>query len=362
MTNNYLKITCIIHSLPIGGMERVMSILLNDFSARNGVRVDLILIGRERNVVFDLNDSVRIHRPDFKFDNNKRNYHTLKTLIFLKKTVKEIQPDTILSFGEMWNNLVLIALSGLKSPVFISDRSQPDKNLGRLHNILRNKFYPKAAGFIAQTKYAAQNAARNNWNDNIIVIGNPIRQVEHKVPEKKDKILLSVGRLIRTKHFDDLIRVFAALDVPDWKLIIIGGNAKNIDMLSPLKQLVKDLDVEERIELTGEIRNVEEYYRKASLFVFPSSSEGFPNVIGEALSHNLPVVAYNCVAGPADLIIPEKNGFLVETHDHKDLAEKLRLLMEDDSLRDEFSKRAPGSVSRFSEKEIANQFFKFITQ
>lgn len=64
-----IKITCIIHSLNIGGMERVMSILLNDFAQRENVEVSLVLIGRNRNIDYDLNKNIRVFKPKFKFDN-----------------------------------------------------------------------------------------------------------------------------------------------------------------------------------------------------------------------------------------------------------------------------------------------------
>ena len=261
----------------------------------------------------------------------------------------------------MWNNLVLLALSGLNYPVYISDRSQPDKDLGKLHNFLRRRLYPGASGFIAQTTYAANNAKKNGLNTNIKVIGNPIKQISLPSIPDREKIVLSVGRLIKTKHFDDLIRMFVSLDMPDWKLVIIGGNAKNQDQLTELRQLIKQLNAEDKVALTGEISNVEDYYKKASVFAFSSSSEGFPNVIGEALSYGLPVVAYDCVAGPADMIAHEENGFLVKTHDHEDFSQKLRLLMENSELRENFSLKATQKTTRFSKEEVAEQFFKFIT-
>jgi glycosyltransferase involved in cell wall biosynthesis len=57
------------------------------------------------------------------------------------------------------------------------------------------------------------------------VIGNPIRNWPRD-EEQKENIVLSVGRLIKTKHFDDLIRMFVELNVPGWKLMIVGGDAK----------------------------------------------------------------------------------------------------------------------------------------
>ena len=94
MKNNKrkLKIVCIIHSLGLGGMERVMAILLNSFAQRKGVEVSLLLIGRDRNVSFELVDNIQVYQPDFTFNPQQRNLSTMKTMRFIRKRVKEINP------------------------------------------------------------------------------------------------------------------------------------------------------------------------------------------------------------------------------------------------------------------------------
>ena len=72
-----MKITCIIHSLAIGGMERVMSLLLNDFVQREHIEVTLLLIGRDRVVEFNLDKNIKIIKPKFTFDHTKRSWSTL---------------------------------------------------------------------------------------------------------------------------------------------------------------------------------------------------------------------------------------------------------------------------------------------
>ncbi|MFC4871577.1 glycosyltransferase [Negadavirga shengliensis] len=355
------KITCIIHSLGIGGMERVMAVLLRHFGREEDLKVDLILIGKKREVAFALPDSIRIHRPAFKFEAYGRSRATLKTMYFLRKKVRDIKPDTVLSFGEMWNNLVLLSLAGLPYPVFISDRSQPNKHLGRFHNFLRDRLYPGAKGYIAQTQQAARIARDQKWNRNIKVIGNPVRNIKKSAFQQREKIVVSVGRLIATKHFDALIRMFVEIDEPGWQLIILGGNAKNKDLLSELNQLVKTLGAESKVHLAGEVKNVEAYLNRASVFAFASSSEGFPNAIAEALSAGLPVVAYDCVAGPSDLIEDGENGFLVKTHDQHDFKAKLQTLMRDNGLREKFSKRTGLKLHPLTADRIAADFLTFIT-
>lgn len=341
-------------------MERVMSILINDFASREGVQLDLILIGRERKVLYPLPSTVQVHKPAFVFNNKLRTWHTVKTLLFIRKKVEEIQPTSILSFGELWNNLVLLSLTGLNVPIFISDRSQPNKDLGRLHNFLRNKLYPRAAGFIAQTAIAADIASKNHWSKNIRIIGNPIRFIDPGKFEQREKIVLTVGRLIPTKHISELIDLFLSIDAPDWKLQVIGGNAKNMDLLKELNDKVKSLKADRKVEFLGPVSNVEVYYKKASIFAFTSSSEGFPNVVGEALSARLPVVSFDCVAGPSEMIEDGENGFLVTVKDFDTFKIKLALLMQDEQIRGKFAENSHLKLERFHQSQICDEFFEFV--
>lgn len=341
-------------------MERVLSQLIGFLANRDRFEVHVVLYGKTREVVYPLPGNVVVHRPKFVFSDERRTWHTLKTICFLRNIVKSLAPDRIMSFGEYWNNLVLLSLFGLPYPVFVSDRSRPDKNLGRLQNALRNRLYPTAAGFIAQTRQAQAVALRRRWNDNIRVIGNPIRMITDDPAVAREDIVLSVGRLIRTKHYDRLIRLFAGLDVPGWKLVIVGGDAQRQNQMAELRALVDMLGVTNRVSLEGNQADVDAYYRRARIFAFTSSSEGFPNVVGEALSAGLPVISYDCVAGPAEMIVDGENGFLVPVFEDDLFARKLRLLMEDTGLRERMATKARPRVERFSVEAIGEQFLEFM--
>ena len=359
-----LKITCIIHGLGLGGMERVMAILLNSFAKKREVEVSLLIIGKSRKIEFEISKKIKVYVPDFEFDPQQRNLSTLRTMRFIRKRINEINPDKILSFGEYWNNLVLLSLYGLKYPVYISDRSQPNKNLGKLQNKLRDVLYPKAAGYIAQTEKASKIAFQKNWSNNIVVVGNPIIQVSEpkSTATAKENIILTVGRLIPSKHIDELIQIFKNSNPKGWKLVVVGGNSKNLNLLEEYRQLVIDLQLEDRIQLIGATSHVADYYKKARIFAFTSSSEGFPNVIGEAMSYGLPVIAYDCTAGPSDLIVDGETGFLIPERDQQVYIKYLKKLMDDSQLRHTQGLRALEKIKEFDAEIIAEKFFSFITK
>lgn len=357
------KLCLVIPSLQAGGMERVMSELVHCFAAREELKVHLVLYGISREIFYPIPDNILIRIPRFRFNNKWRLWYTVKTMLFLRATIKKIKPDSILSFGEYWNSFVLLSLLGLKYPVFVSDRSQPDKSLGWFHDTLRQLIYPTARGIICQTERAKEIFLTRNKHSNIAVIGNPIKDLKPiSETTQREKNVLMVGRLIKSKHQDKLIEMFAKVSLPDWKLIIVGyDHLKQHNMLR-LKELAINLGIDHRVVFMGKQENVEEIYLESSIFAFTSSSEGFPNAIGEAMSAGLPVVAFDCVAGPSEMITDGHNGFLIPLFDFRQFEERLAALMNDESLRAKLGSNAKESIKKYSSETICKAFYKFVLQ
>jgi glycosyltransferase involved in cell wall biosynthesis len=355
------RICILVHSLHAGGMERVVAELIHRFSHKKEAEIHLILYGIKRDIFYQLPQNIKIHKPNFEFNNNLRLISTIRTFYSVRKIITKINPTTILSFGEIWNSFVLISLLGKSYPIYITDRCQPNKSLGKINDFLRVILYPKATGIIAQTETAKEIYFEQFNHKNIIVIGNPIRKIEPIEFVQKENIVLSVGRLINSKHHDELIKLFVSLNKPEWKLIIVGDDAIKQQNMVRLKTLITELNADQQVFLAGKQTDVDSYYLRSKIFAFTSSSEGFPNVIGEAQSAGLPVVAFDCIAGPSDLIQNEQNGFLIPLFNYQMFATKLNLMMEDAELAESMGSRAKQSVQKFESNIISEKFYQFIT-
>lgn len=349
----------VIHSLQAGGMERVMSELVNYFAATKKYQVHLVLYGIKREVFYSISKDIIVHKPSFEFNNSKRLISTLKTIHFLRKKCKEINPISVLSFGERWNNLVLLALLGSNIPVFVSDRAQPDKPLGFKDDTLRKWLYPTAKGVVVQTSKALTIFQKMYKQSNFKVIGNPIRAIENQNYTKENYVLM-VGRYIQSKQQDALIRIFAKVNAPNWKLILLGYDHLQQSNQANWEKLAEDVEIKDKVIFTGKQANVEEYYSKSKIFAFTSKSEGFPNVIGEAMSAGLPVIAFDCVAGPSDLITNNTNGYLIPLNNEELFVQKLQYLIDNQSVREDFGKNAKNSMAQFELNYICKQYEEFI--
>lgn len=352
------KIILLLPSLHAGGMERVMAELANYFAENKDLRVHLILYGKKPELFYSVNNNIRLHvRKSSKADkSNILNF--IEIFRYIRRTVRKISPDAILSFGTQWNNLVLLALSGLKYKVFISDRGSPERKYQFPQEHLKTFLYPLAAGIIAQTKIAEEMLRRRFPKQKIQTIDNPIRQIEGF--RRKENFILSVGRLINSKHHERLIKIFSQVAAPEWKLVIVGGNALKQSNFKKLQKSIHKLGLDKRVMLEGEKTNVEDYYLRSKIFAFTSSVEGFPNVIGEALSSGLPVVSYDCIAGPSEMIKNGYNGYLISVFDDKAFTKHLQILIDQEDLRKQMSLNSKQINRRFSVESIGDNYLNFL--
>jgi GalNAc-alpha-(1->4)-GalNAc-alpha-(1->3)-diNAcBac-PP-undecaprenol alpha-1,4-N-acetyl-D-galactosaminyltransferase len=354
------KIVIGVHSLATGGMERVASVLLSELSKVDGLELHLILYGRRRDLFYSLAPGVITHLPDFVFSDYSRPVATLKTIFFIRDSLKKIRPDAVFNFGEKWNNLVLGACLGAGLPIFVSDRCQPDKKLGFLHETLRRLLYPRAKAVIAQTAFAEHVYRKMMPNARYQVIPNPIVIPPEVEAIKREPLILSVGRLIETKHHDRLIKIFHRRRDRNWKLAILGDDPLGGKTRDRLLELCDSLGEIENVALPGTVSDVAPWYRRASIFAFTSSSEGFPNALAEAMSYGLPCVAYDCVAGPRELLGLSTYGFLVDLFDDQSFLERLDRLVASEALRRDLGGIARMSMSRFASDQIAQMYLQLL--
>lgn len=156
----------------------------------------------------------------------------------------------------------------------------------------------------------------------VITIANPSPfPLQDHVPSLEYKNILCVGRLTYQKGFDLLIPAWAKIAhiLVGWKITIVGTGEDE----KMLKQMAIDYKVDQSIDFVGQQNNMDQFYRKSSFFCMSSRFEGLPMVLLEAQSYGLPIVAFDCDTGPAEVIENGKNGFLIEKENIKLFSENI---------------------------------------
>lgn len=349
-------IALVIPALNIGGMQRVASILANHFSEQAHHAVHLIKLTKGSNG-FSIQENVTLHEPDFNYKEYPKIIRTIKTVIFLRRKIKKIKPYSILSFGDRYNAFTILSNLGLGINIYISNRMNPKISNGLFIDTMNKLLYPFAKGIIAQSNLAKMVFEKKYHKKNITVIGNPFHLPQsYNDDEKRRNLIINVGRFDDQKNQNLLVKYFIDINPDDWGLLFVGDGRKQEQVM----KLVMDSKEDNRIKFIDHTTNIEEFYAKTKIFAFTSTSEGFPNALGEAMAAGCACLSFDCEAGPSDLIDDGMNGFLIPVGDHAHYKQKLQLLMDNPALRQCFGKKAQEKMQQFTVEKIAQQYLDFI--
>jgi glycosyltransferase involved in cell wall biosynthesis len=155
----------------------------------------------------------------------------------------------------------------------------------------------------------------------------PQQAILRRAPENRTPVLLTLATLTRRKGHDTLIAALATIRHLDWRARFVGGAEFDPEWANWLKNEVARLDLAERVEFVGSVKDPVQELTNADLFVLPSRFEGYGMAFAEALAFGLPVVAGRAGAVP-DLVPPDA-GILVPPDQPDALADALARLLTD---------------------------------
>lgn len=160
--------------------------------------------------------------------------------------------------------------------------------------------------------------------------------------------ILYVGWMLATKGVWELVKAWSGTRSIPSRLVLIGPG--DVKLLGALRQFAEVCGMGDRIEIAGEMEHAEvmERIRNADIFVLPSYTEGFPNVILEAMSCGKAIVATPVGAIPEmlDAGVATPCGLLVPPREVEPLRIALETLLSDSNLRQELGSRARAKVER----------------
>jgi glycosyltransferase involved in cell wall biosynthesis len=167
-----------------------------------------------------------------------------------------------------------------------------------------------------------------------------------------ETMILSAGRLAEQKCFADLLTAFArvASRRPDARLVIAGEGPER----PRLEELLRSLELGDRARLLGNVDELPELYGAADLFVLPSSYEGFPFALLEAMAAGLPVVATR-FGGADELVEDGVDGRLAPVADAGGLAAAIEDVLADSERMASMAASAGSKARRFSKARMVEE-------
>ena len=175
------------------------------------------------------------------------------------------------------------------------------------------------------------------------VIDRQLMKRQLGIPEKSF-IVLSVGELNENKNHATVLKAISKSKYHDIYYVICGEGTERENLC----RLAEKLNMKDRLLLTGQKENVNEFYKLADAFAFPSKREGLGLAALEAMAAGLPIITSN-KNGINDYAEQNKTGFMCEPEDVDGFCKAIETMVEDEKLRQKFAAYNIKKVKAFSQ-------------
>ena len=312
-----MKVSIFLPSLAGGGAERMALNLIHGLLEKE-VNVDLVVASLSGELANNLPDQLNLV--------NFATEHVSRALFPLIRYLRKEKPDILFSGIDHANIVaILAALFSFTKVQRVISVHQVGTSFRRIHtgfkeNLVQSlsKFIFPMAHKIVAVSLGVKADLVQNMNiprDKVVVIGNPIlsenvfswlADTEHE--KELEPRIVAIGRLSKEKDFETLIHAFYLVNqsLPSQLVIYGEGQERNA-----LELLSGELGIQNRVKMPGFQRDIFSVLPLARVCVLSSLTEGFGNVIVEALACGVPVVSTDCPVGPREILMDGEYGKLV---------------------------------------------------
>tara|TARA_B110000908_G_scaffold171434_1_gene234184 strand:+ start:8105 stop:9250 length:1146 start_codon:yes stop_codon:yes gene_type:complete len=377
------NISILINSLEGGGAERVVTHLIKYLSSKN---LNVILVLISDNILFDIPKGVKVLYLKKAVANETviLKFLQIPWLAYKYSTLlRKNQISVSISFLARSNyiNIISGVFAG-NSRRIISERSFPSQQYGdasiqsKVNNFLIKKLYPKAHLIISNSLGNAKDLEMNYkiQRSNIQTIYNPIdiQEINNTAPlnnfmNSNFINFISVGRLDTAKNHSFLIDVIDKLDRENVRLYIFGEG----ELRESLNEKIQKLNLSNQIFLMGFTPNPIQYMKVSDAFLFGSKSEGFPNVLLEALASSLPIISTNCKSGPNEILFNKiieidsfkvsELGILVPLDNVSEYVKAVRFFLDNRELFFNFEIKGQKKIVNYTFDKVLEEYYKCLT-
>ncbi len=339
-----------------GGIARVTSIIAEQLQNNPQYNIHIISYVNTKSNGYGWSSSLKFHSL---FQDRK----PLKKRIFsgaykLNRIITQNNIEILVSCGALFGPLGLLGTMLSKTKHIYWDHSNFFQDGDHRFELQGKKITARFADAVVPlTKTDEKNYSEHSAAKRIIQIYNPIDIQLFDNPKaynNKAKRIISVGRLGYQKNFLGLVDV--AKEVlkahPEWEWHIFGKG----DEERSIKDKIRNEGIQNNLILKGHSSNLYEGYNDYAFLVMTSRYEGFPMSLLEGMAKGLPLISYDILTGPNEIIKEESNGFLISFEDKKGMAQKIITLIENQELRQKMSHNQVALLNEFKLEKIIGQW------
>ncbi len=339
----------------IGGAEQVCASLANEFCKRHEVYIYSLNAVNEV-IPYTFDERICFHRGTNKEE--RLRIQIQRNFMPFIKFVKENKIDIVLLVGNYPALIVSLTRFFTKAKYVYCD-----------HGALINQWKQKditlirfVDAFLAHKIVTLTERTKEDYHQKFHIpykklecIYNWVEMPEENVKyETESKKILSVGRFGKEKGYDLLVEVAEKVKTKheDWSWDIYGDG----ETFTKIQRMIQQKNLEGFVHLKGNALNMKELYPNYAFLVLTSYREGLPLVLLEAKANKLPVISFDILTGPREIINDQEDGFLVEPYDTDMMADKIHTLIENAELRQAFSKNTEKNIEKFSKDRITKEW------
>ena len=274
----------------------------------------------------------------------------------VRALAREVDPDVVLVVNSSrWALEFCAPLRETPYPVILSERGSPPYCICALWKSRRlHELAVWNVDFLHMLMPSYPEALPPELRERVRVISSltleAARSASPAVPDASGGwTLLYTGRFSPEKQLPLLVRAFALLAprFPQWRLRLVGEGPER----GAIEAAIREAGIDDRVELPGHTAGPEhlcEQYAAGHLYCLPSSFEGCPLALREAMAHGLPVVGFAGCSGTNEIIIQNRNGLLAPEMTDRSLADSLEQLMADGRRREALGAAGRQDVKRYA--------------
>lgn len=279
-----MKIIHIITTLESGGAERMLANLVNYDDENEHIIITIF----QANIHYEINKNIEIIELNLK--NNIVN--RLKMIMLIQKHIYKVKPNIVQSW--MKSNFIapILKIANPKTKFIMNFRHGVNQKYNIVSKFFMKKYMNLADGhiFVSNSSLKEFKAIGLKFENSVVITnGFTKRDYNYHFDLNKDLIFGYVGRFNNIKNQEFLIKEFNEFAVNKNVRLILAGRGlayeKFADYIS--------IENKNKFIWKGEVSNPFKIYSTIDALILTSKSEGFPNVIGEAMSIGVPVISTN---------------------------------------------------------------------
>lgn len=338
-----------------GGTERVSVMIANALAEKKKYKIIFLsLVEQSKHPFYEIHPEIQRYALGNKWIQPGPGY--LKIVPKLRNFLKTRKIDIIIDIDIVLDILSIPAAKRLKTKIISWEHFNCDYEMSVLYRRMILKYSVKHTDYIVTLTNGDKECYKHylNRQKQITTIYNPMKEHTAEPASEKEKAIVTAVRLVYDKGIDYLGDVAEEVlkNHPDWKWYLLGDG----ELRESICRIVKEKGLEGRLIVMGKVPDVENYLKRACLFVLTSRVEGLPMCLLEAKEYGLPCVSFDIKTGPSDIIEDGVNGFLIPPFQCSDMIEKIHLLIEDEKLRNEFAAHASDGIGKFQMSAVLGQW------